>query len=493
MLNFPEVKKSYLIIAVFIFFIILVFLIVISLILSKTPSINKQGQTSGKSANLPVGNSTTGNFQLNNPVSINQKASASDLKNYTNSVSVGKLSINYPPEFKTEVFNSNPNYLGLIKSSNPNHIKIDDNLPSGNPTNNPTCVNPKIEFNVGPTAPNDSLEKLVADWKTLRSIYDVIITEEYITLGGIPAFHEVVKDPTQPEEDTYLMIIGAQRVVITNNLCDKTNLTDLNNIVSTIISNQNPTLFPSQSQLTQGQSSPTFPSGNNNNPLNLKPTNILDRLNTQKQTNFVVPTIAAQKIIDCNYGSGQANCIPSIPRTCAEWVESGVLAAFEPPVGDTILHVWYQDEWALTLGSGNVSPLTQSPDHIINPNTGDPGVVDSAGRPFSPAIFITDITNSPDNKSGDWEYGGLPKGPTEIFGTWQPLGVQLDKSKQNGRNLGPGSVAPPASVVAQFVSEIRWDLSKFNLVSGHTYRLEFMVHDGDREGDSGEKCAIINY
>ena len=161
--------------------------------------------------------------------------------------------------------------------------------------------------------------------------------------------------------------------------------------------------------------------------------------------------------------------------------------------------MWYQDEHALTLGAGNVSAMAQSPDHVVNPNTGDQTAVDAAGRPVRPALFITDITADPSSTSGDWEYGGVSYNPSEIFGSWKPLdttttqrGTSTTDPTSNGRNLGAGSVAPPASVLDKFVSEIRWDLSKLNLSPGHIYRLEFMVHDGDRQGgDAGEKCATI--
>ena len=45
-----------------------------------------------------------------------------------------------------------------------------------------------------------------------------------------------------------------------------------------------------------------------------------------------------------------------------------------------------------------------------------------------------------------------------------------------------------------YVSEARWDVSSLGLTTGHVYRAQFMVHDGDQNktgGDVGEGCATI--
>ncbi len=196
-------------------------------------------------------------------------------------------------------------------------------------------------------------------------------------------------------------------------------------------------------------------------------------------------------LADCGYGPSAANCIKSNPKTCIGLRESGVLAAYQAPQADGILHVWYQDEHALSLGSGTVSPMNQNPGHVVNPNTGNPNGVDPQGRPLRPGLFITDITDNSKDKSGDWEWGGKLHEVHEIFGSWKSLNAR--NPKPNGRNLGPGSLNPPANVIDRYTSEVRWDMNKLSLKKGRTYRLEFMVHDGDFGGDSGEKCAIINY
>jgi pretoxin HINT domain-containing protein len=45
-----------------------------------------------------------------------------------------------------------------------------------------------------------------------------------------------------------------------------------------------------------------------------------------------------------------------------------------------------------------------------------------------------------------------------------------------------------------FGAEARWDLSTLGLTPGHTYRMQFMVHDGDQNksgGDTGEACVDV--
>src|SRR5882762_7441595 len=43
-------------------------------------------------------------------------------------------------------------------------------------------------------------------------------------------------------------------------------------------------------------------------------------------------------------------------------------------------------------------------------------------------------------------------------------------------------------------AEVRWEVSQLGLLAGHTYRMYFMVHDGDQNkagGDAGQGCAIL--
>ena len=68
----------------------------------------------------------------------------------------------------------------------------------------------------------------------------------------------------------------------------------------------------------------------------------------------------------------------------------------------------------------------------------------------------------------------------------------------NDWNLGAGSDTPSvgfASLTNQgYGIEVRWNVNALGLLSGHTYRLQFMVHDGDQNktgGDVGQACALV--
>jgi hypothetical protein len=68
--------------------------------------------------------------------------------------------------------------------------------------------------------------------------------------------------------------------------------------------------------------------------------------------------------------------------------------------------------------------------------------------------------------------------------------------------LGPGSdpVPVPTPTNQGYGAEVRWDISQLRdehgnpLQGGHTYRLYFMIHDGDQNktgGDSGQGCTYV--
>src|SRR5206468_3321462 len=106
--------------------------------------------------------------------------------------------------------------------------------------------------------------------------------------------------------------------------------------------------------------------------------------------------------------------------------------------------------------------LMHNPDGVLNPQVGTTdldgdfagtdtsscaGFPDLCDRPLFPALFITDITNDPTSKAGDWQSG----------------------------------VIDPQTAAAA-------------IQQGHVYRVQFMVHDGDQNkvgGDTGEGCATV--
>jgi hypothetical protein len=185
------------------------------------------------------------------------------------------------------------------------------------------------------------------------------------------------------------------------------------------------------------------------------------------------------------------------------------------------LKVFYADEWPLTLGSGSVSPMTKQPsDHVSPPNVGDTSARDGAGLPYFPSVFLTDTTTNANYTSGDAENGGTPQIPTDVYGSWKPLGTPTDPLSMgngNGNSIASGADPMPAnpngpsynggmgglgsiniggSMALDQTAEIIWKISALRykgqpLQSGHSYRAEVILHDGDRDGDIGEACVAF--
>ncbi len=205
----------------------------------------------------------------------------------------------------------------------------------------------------------------------------------------------------------------------------------------------------------------------------------------------------------------------SVARTSTVFNESSVLQWVDPALahaGETV-QLYASDEHAPLLGvrttSFPVSAMNANPGNVANPLYGDPTVTDPSGRPIFPAVFVTDITGIDDNAShtsaayraGDWQYGGRPNPPSQIFGTWKGASVSgttfstdADPAK-NGWNLGTctggTNCNTPSIGFAQLTNlgygtEVRWNVNNLvdkngaHLQPGHFYRLQFIVHDGDQ-------------
>jgi hypothetical protein len=138
-----------------------------------------------------------------------------------------------------------------------------------------------------------------------------------------------------------------------------------------------------------------------------------------------------------------------------------------------------------------------------------------------PVLFVTDITNDPTSRAGDWQhYGGANPGgnnPSDVFGTWKAAVRTVDKTvspplvsvvpdadpAKNNWNLGPGSDPVPAGLINEgYGAEVRWKL--VNLIDNNgqllqtnrKYRLQVIVHDGDQNkggGDVGQGCATATF
>src|SRR5205807_1514561 len=107
--------------------------------------------------------------------------------------------------------------------------------------------------------------------------------------------------------------------------------------------------------------------------------------------------------------------------------------------------------------------------HVSNPDVGDTTQTDPSLLPFFPALFITDITLDPASTAGDWQNGGTPVAPNDVFGTWKAATasgttITLDpEPAPNLANLGPGSdvPSPGASFSEGYGAEVRWNASSF--------------------------------
>jgi uncharacterized repeat protein (TIGR01451 family) len=227
------------------------------------------------------------------------------------------------------------------------------------------------------------------------------------------------------------------------------------------------------------------------------------------------------------------------PQTNVAFNESTVMKGFRistsgngcTPVS---IQAFYSDEHALTLGvrqvankvgknttttNYDVAKLATNPGSATNPAVGASqanGGTDTAGRPMFPALFITDLSAGPGTTNalaGDWQYGGAGVPPTAVFGAWKAAVKTIDCSKnpctttvtpdadpaksgaKNTWNLGPGADPVPAGLTTEdYDAEVRWDVNTLGLISGHQYRLYFMVHDGDQNktgGDVGQACGFF--
>lgn len=253
---------------------------------------------------------------------------------------------------------------------------------------------------------------------------------------------------------------------------------------------------------------------------------------------------------ECTVGTGAGFYGVSNARTNAVFNESGVLTGFGLTTG--VLHGWYTDEHAMTLGVDSIYVNNKNtPDlfygvsnrpadyvialmagHATSSTTasavGSPFVkegrigtssdpvglgnaVDGAGRPLRPGLYLTDLTvNGTTSKIGDWQMGNdSPVQPTALYGTWKAAIITVNNTKspatttltpkadpaKNHKVVGPGGTNPPAAAVDNgYSTDVQWTVSSLSLISGHAYRAQFIVHDGDQNntgGDVGQACVNI--
>ena len=127
-------------------------------------------------------------------------------------------------------------------------------------------------------------------------------------------------------------------------------------------------------------------------------------------------------------------------------------------------------------------------------------------------LYVTDLTTDPACTAGDQQKGGHPYDPVAVFGTWKSategtgnVGTPATADPTaNKWNLGSGADPLPSAAAAAdagmkpmamtcnkaYGAELRFEVG---LISGHSYRLQVIMHDGDQNkgGDSGEACAVF--
>jgi hypothetical protein len=190
------------------------------------------------------------------------------------------------------------------------------------------------------------------------------------------------------------------------------------------------------------------------------------------------------------------------------------------------------------------NPLTGIKDNDgddTNICTGDP----DCGRPMRPSLFITDLASA-NPRHGDWQFHGdeTQNNPDDVFGSWKgatrfvdhtvtPPGAGVTPDDEtvpqpngtssiakNNYHLGTCSGgatcddAPTGLTNQGFGAEVRWNVLPVGgvgglkvtdttdpnfgllLIPGHTYRFQFMVHDGDQNkvgGDTGQACVNAQF
>jgi len=162
------------------------------------------------------------------------------------------------------------------------------------------------------------------------------------------------------------------------------------------------------------------------------------------------------------------------------------------------IQAFYRDESTLQAGT---TPMQRFPvDHNISPAL--TARRDGNKFPISPALFITNISSNLADTSGDARNGGVPQGASDIYGAWKREGG-FDPPAPNGPNLGtaadrwPPANGPGGPHSQNWIAEIVWKIADLKtkdgqaLITGNTYRIQQVIHDGDTNPGISELCYTV--
>jgi uncharacterized repeat protein (TIGR01451 family) len=240
------------------------------------------------------------------------------------------------------------------------------------------------------------------------------------------------------------------------------------------------------------------------------------------------------KVDTCGYPTG------SVLRPSQAFNENEIMRYSAITADGNGVFLLYNDEHTLTLGQPDlthpISPWsaqftsgTLAAAQKANPLIGNPLAADAAGRPIYPAAFVTDlgstvspgVGSNPGNTEGDWQRklvdtaaNSGANAPSFVAGTWkayQGPSINTADTVKNNYFMGPAvsgttpaglADAVPAGLTNQgFGADIRWNFADLKdkdnnpVIAGHSYRVQFMAHDGDQNqagGDVGEGCAVFD-
>jgi hypothetical protein len=252
------------------------------------------------------------------------------------------------------------------------------------------------------------------------------------------------------------------------------------------------------------------PMANNLNLVQVIPQSPAPQQNSLQLYTFYGATLTPYPTLAAN-GQQPKNAVPLTTAQCPaitgtvnlNMIWSVGIASTTGSGNQLALAVHYVASHPILLGSGGITQMKVYPaDHAANPNVGTIATTDANKFPYSPTVFITDISTTPADTSGDAQSGGTPQSPSDVYGAWKAKGA-VDPSVPNGTLLAGGDDQPwPAangpgggSHDSTWGAEAIWKMANLKtktgqaLQTGKTYRMQIALHDGASAGSIAQVCA----